>query len=197
MKAILTKNPPISPIKRHIIGQKALAAMLLLFAFTFASCEKGEEGNPGYAYVELTWFGQEPDYVEMDNDFIPTVFYWNWFYRVDPGIYNIYYEGHERILGIRIPYAWELEYEVWENPGKRGKYAWEKGPDGPDAYFTIELSPAGPEVYYEQVSADKSAGSSQGNGSRPKPGDVIVVEKQVKDFTMRLSYKCVEPRAAE
>ena len=180
--------------KRNNTRVTAVVLLLCITALTFTSCEKGEEGDPGYAYVALTWKGNEPTYIEMHNNFIPSVFYWDWYYRVDPGIYNVYYEGHQRILGIRIPYAWELEYEVWENPGRRGKYVWEKGPAGPDAYFTIELTPGGPEVFYEEVSADKSAASEAQPSPAYEDGDIIVVEKHNKDYSIRLTYKKVSPR---
>lgn len=169
--------------------------MLLVAALSFLpSCEKGEEGLPGLAFVAFSWVTDEPDYIEIENEFIPAVFYWDWYYRVDPGTYYVYYEGEHRRSSGMEPYAWELEYEVWENPGKPGKYYWEEGPDGPDAYFTVELSPFGPEVYYEEVTAEKSAGTEETEAPLFQPGHEIIVEKQVKNFNLRLKYKMVTPR---
>ena len=166
-------------------------AVSLLMIFASISCEKGEIGEPGLAFVAFTWVDHEPEYIEIANDFIPATFYWDWYYRVEPGIYYVYYEGIYR----RSPYAWELEYEVWENEGKRGKHAWVKGPDGPDAYFTIELSPFGPEVIYEEVYLDKSGAGFGNHTIIPEIGSSYVVEKQNKDYNLRLRYNRVEPRS--
>ncbi|TVR68276.1 MAG: hypothetical protein EA408_13710 [Marinilabiliales bacterium] len=167
-----------------------LAAVLLLLP----SCYKGEYGQPGLAFVAFTWIDDEPAYIEIENEFIPPVFYWDWFYRVDPGLYYIYYEGVHRRGGRLNPYAWELEYEVWENPGKKGKHPWQVGPDGPDAYFTIELTPFGPEVFYEEVYPEKSAQLEDETEIIMNNGDVIIIEKQNKNHTLRLTYRKVAPR---
>jgi len=164
-------------------------AFAILFSLILPSCEKGELGDPGLAFVAFTWTEHEPEYIEIANDFIPAVFYWDWYYRVDPGIYYVYYEGVFR----RSPYAWELEYEVWENEGTKGKHAWIKGTNGPDAYFTIELSPLGPEVIYEEIYPDKTGAHSELDLVVPEIGSTIIVEMNNNDFNLRLRYKKVEP----
>lgn len=165
-------------------------AILLTLPFSFSSCEKGEYGQPGYAFVAFTWVDAEPDYIEIANDFIPAVFYWNWFYRVDPGIYSVYYEGKHN----RRSYAWELEYEVWENEGKRAKYVWVEPTDGPDAYFTIELSPFGPEVIYEEVKVEKQGYVDDSESHFLEFGQKVILEMHHEGYNLRLRYQRVEPR---
>ena len=167
-----------------------LVAIVITLSLSFTSCEKGEYGQPGYAYVAFTWVDAEPDYIEIVNDYIPAVFFWNWFYRVDPGIYSVYYEGKHN----RRTYAWELEYEVWENDGKRAEFVWIEPKDGPDAYFTVELSPFGPEVIYEEVEVEKQGYVDDSDDHPAEIGHEIILEKHQEEYSLRLRYKRVEPR---
>ena len=164
--------------------------VLLIVAFSFLSCEKGEYGQPGFAFVAFSWVDAEPDYIEIANDYIPAVFYWDWFYRVDPGIYTVYYEGTHK----RNTYAWELEYEVWENDGKRAEFVWLEPKDGPDAYFTVELSPSGPEVIYEEVEVEKQGYIDDSDSHPMKVGQEVILEKHHEGYSLRLRYKRVESR---
>jgi hypothetical protein len=180
------------PQKRQIKAIRFLTLLgcLFILSFSFSSCEKGELGQPGYAFVAFAWVDAEPDYIEIANEFIPAVFYWDWFYRVDPGLYAVYYE----VKHNRRAYAWELEYEVWENPGKRAKYVWLEPTDGPDAYFTIELSPYGPEVIYEEVKVEKQGFIDDSDNYHTEIGQEVILEKQHEDYNLHLRYKRVEPR---
>ncbi len=187
-------NPQAPGQSKSKTGLLVLAFLLPAVLMLIPSCYKGEYGQPGLAFVAFTWIEDEPSYIEIENEFIPPVFYWDWFYRVDPGIYYIYYEGDHRRGGRINPYAWELEYEVWENPGKKGKHLWQTGPDGPDAYFTIELSPFGPEVFYEELYPEKSAKQEDEPGINMNIGEVIILEKQSNNHNLRLTYRKVEPR---
>ncbi len=177
-------------IKSESMHRLIFVGIILTLSFSFLSCEKGEYGQPGYAFVAFTWADAEPDYIEIANDFIPAVFYWNWFYRVDPGIYSVYYEGKHN----RRTYAWELEYEVWENEGKRAKYVWVEPTDGPDAYFTIELSPFGPEVIYEEVKVEKQGYVDDSESHFLEVGQEVILEMLHEDYNLRLRYQRVEPR---
>ncbi len=177
---------------RHICYLK-VPVLVLVLLLTIQSCEKGEFGEPGLAFVAFTWVDSEPDYIEIANDFIPAVFYWDWYYRVDPGVYSIYYEGTRRVSGGLQAYAWELEYEVWENPAKQARYRWDEAPNAPDAYFTIELSPSGPKVYHEDIYPDKSSPDTGLNLTIPEVGTSIIVEKANHNYNLRLTYKRVMP----
>jgi hypothetical protein len=167
--------------------------LILAALFLLGSCEKGLDGWPGRAYVAFSWIVDEPDYIEIDNEYVPPVFYWDEFYRVAPGLYFAYYEGYHRVGRQLYEYAWELEYEVWENPGEPGRVHRQNGVDGPDAYFTIVLSPYGPETLYEEVARLKSAVDELPE-NLPAIGDEIVIEQSDEDFNLIIRYKKVEPR---
>lgn len=177
-------------IKAESIHRLFFVAMLLALSCSFSSCEKGEYGEPGFAFVAFSWVDAEPDYLEIANDFIPAVFYWDWFYRVDPGIYYVYYEGKYG----RNDYAWELEYEVWEKEGKRAEFVWLEPENGPDAYFTVELSPFGPEVIYEEVEVEKQGYVDNSDSHPMEVGQEVILEKHHEGYSLRLRYKRVEPR---
>ncbi len=196
----MTRNPDNKLVPSGISIQKlrliVAAILLLAVILLILSCEKGSYGEHGLAFVAFTWIEDEPEYIEIENEFIPAVFYWDWFYRVDPCIYYIYYEGNHWRGGRTNPYAWELEYEVWENPGKKGKHPWQTGSDGPDAYFTIELSPFGPEVFYEELYHEKSAVPVEEHEVIINDSEEIIIEKQSNSYNLRLRYKRVEPRGS-
>lgn len=185
------KNNPVKYFRQRLTF---FAILLLLLIMLFPSCEEGNDGLPGFAFVAFTWIDTEPEYIEIENEFIPEIFYWDWFYRVDPGLYYIYYEGTQRRGGREHPYAWELEYEVYENPGERGKLFWQDGDDGPDAYFTIECSPFGPEIYYEEADIEKSTSLNDEQEIVINTGDGMIVEKHHNNYSLRLIYKKVQPR---
>ena len=194
---ILPNNPLTGLSGFNRLRPAALTILLFSLLLSFSSCRKGLYGDDGWAFVSLTWIDDEPEYLEIENDFIPRVFFWDYYYRVEPGLYFIYYEGVHRRGGRVTPYAWELEYEVWVNKGERGKAYWQVGEDGPDAYFTIECSPFGPEVFYEEVYPEKSASLNEDTEVVMNDGEVIIVEKQSENYTMQIRYRKVEPRNNE
>ena len=193
----LPNNPLTGLSGFNRLRPAALTILLFSLLLSFSSCRKGLYGDDGWAFVSLTWIDDEPEYLEIENDFIPRVFFWDYYYRVEPGLYFIYYEGLHRRGGRVTPYAWELEYEVWVNKGERGKAYWQVGEDGPDAYFTIECSPFGPEVFYEEVYPEKSASLNEDTEVVMNDGEVIIVEKQSENYTMQIRYRKVEPRNNE
>lgn len=183
-------------IRQPAPGIRLIPASILLAAalFLLASCEKGYDGWPGRAYVALAWYGDEPDYIELENEYIPSVFYWDEYYRVAPGFYWLYYEGHYRRGGRDYEYAWDMEYEVWENPGTRGK-PFKDGEDGPDAWFTIELTPDGPEILYEESYPLKSAIPDKEAEIIVQNDDEIIIEKHNNNYSIRIRYKKADPRS--
>ncbi len=191
----LSHNQSAAAKKGNRFSQLLPGLFILVLLLILGSCEKGHDGWPGRAYVALSWLEHEPDYIELDNEYIPAVFYWDEYYRVAPGLYWIYYEGIHSRRGKLYEYAWEIEYEVWENPGERGK-PFKDGLDGPDGYFTIELAPDGPEVYYEEFSPAKSATADENAGIVFRNDEEIIVEKHDNNFTLRIRYKKVDPRSA-
>jgi len=128
-----------------------IATFMLLSVILLTSCEKdywGRDGNPGRAYLALTWYDNEPDYLDIGNTEIPHQFYWDEFYRVTPGFYNMYYEITYESWGFVKSRAFEMDYEIWEESGEAGRLNY-NGQDGRDAYFTLELDKKGPSIYHE------------------------------------------------
>ena len=96
----MTRNPDNKLVLAEIRIQKlrptVTGIFLLAVILLISSCEKGSYGEYGLAFVAFAWIEDEPEYIEIENEFIPALFYWDWFYRVDPGLYYIYYEGDHR-----------------------------------------------------------------------------------------------------
>jgi hypothetical protein len=188
------KAETFNPVLRRPPGSRLFLMLPFLFLLIL-SCQKGDEPYPGMAFVALAWEVTEPEYLEMENPFIPPVFYWDWFYRIDPGVYYIYYEGRHRVGGKINPFAWELEYEIWEYEGKRGRHYWQDGENGPDAYFTIVCSPFGPEVYHEKYTPEKSLLPDERILPAPGTEKEIILEEFAHSFGIRLRYRQVIPRS--
>ncbi len=174
----------------------ALLSLLLLIPLSLLfSCQKGDDPFPGLAFVAISYTVVEPEFIEMENPFIPELFYWDWFYRTDPGLYYIYYEGDRRVGGRSNPYAWEIEYEIWEYEGKRARYFWQEGETGPDAYFTIVCSPYGPEVHHEKDYPEKTTWDDDQIISAPGTEKEIIIEELSHNFGFRMRYRQVIPRS--
>jgi hypothetical protein len=184
-----TKGKLLYPLRKMYNLFILIAAILLL-----NSCEKGYDGWPGKAFVGFIWIDDEPAYIEFENEYIPSMFYWDEYYRVAPGLYYVYYEGEHFIGNQLYEYAWELEYEVYEIEGERGRPFRRDGTDGPDTYFTIECSPHGPELYFEEFYKEKSADIKGEAEVIINNGEEIIIEKTENNFGLRLRYKKTEPR---
>ncbi len=193
MKAKIS-GPACLPATR--INYARLSFLLLIPLSLLFSCEKGDDPFPGLAFVAVSWTVVQPEYIEMDNPFMPEVFYWDWFYRVDPGVYYVYYEGNHRVGGKINPYAWELEYEIWEYEGKRARYFWQDDENGPDAYFTIVCTPFGPEVFHEKDYPEKTTYADGQVIPVPGTENEIIIEELSHNFGFRLRYRQVIPRSS-
>jgi hypothetical protein len=192
LKPKVMKTNFINSAKAKIL----LLAAFFLLIFGVISCDfyYGLDGRPGRSYLALEWNQTEPNYIEAGNRYIPELFYWGEYYRVPPGIYLLYYEG-EYYTGKRwITYAWELEYEVWENPGEPGRPNGIDGMDGADVDFTIVCAPGGPTLYIDEYY--KSAGDKEIEDYEiiQNTGDIIEIMQTKENFTLRVKYKKVEPR---
>jgi hypothetical protein len=138
------------------IAVRSFLPFLILFGFP--ACQKawyGYDGRPGDAFVALTWQVSEPTYVDAGTGAIPYKFYYGNFYKIFPGYYNLYYEGRVFTGMYWATYSWEVVYEIWEVPGERGGWHY-NGANGPDNFFTIELSPYGPYITNHYKSAELS-----------------------------------------
>ncbi len=164
---------------------KSLSAFILILIL--ASCEKepwyGNDGRPGDAYIALTWQVEEPTYVDAGTYAIPPVFYYGEYYRINPGYYDLYYEGRTwNGMGWAF-YAWEVEYTIRVIDGEPGGWHY-NGADGPDNYFTIEMSPYGP-----YISSDyKSSEISEKYELISDTGDEIVIKQVLEGLEMEVTY---------
>lgn len=130
--------------RRNIFG---INLIILLLSFTvsgllFTSCERGHDGQPGNAYLALSYEGTEPTYIDAGTPAIPAVFQWNYFYPAYPGTFTLYYEG-DYFNGSQLShYTWQVNYVIWINPGQKGGYGFD-GHNGADSYLTLDCTSQG------------------------------------------------------
>lgn len=167
----------------------------VIIVLIFASCKKdfqGRDGLPGRAFLGLTWYDIEPQYIDIGNTDIPYKFYWDEFYRVYPGNYTLYYEVSFWEDNIHKLYAYEIVYDIWINSGELGGTNYH-GRDGADTYFTLELCPEGPYIIEEEDF--KSTGKTlKLEKELINIGEKNEIITQKNDFGMKVVYKRVEPR---
>lgn len=171
---------------------KSLFIILILGLFTLSSCHKEYiiiDGAPGRAYLALIWTEMEPDYLDPGTFAIPDLFYWDEYYRISPGFYTMYYDGAYYDEGDFIEYAWEIDYEIYENPGEEG-YPNQIGRNGEDNYFTLECNPYGPWMYQDFKSSSLKSDSSIKLVSAEK----IIIEKKKSNYTLKITYRKVAKR---
>ncbi len=180
------------------LGTGRVAVLLGLFAVLFSSCyhedyyyPEGRDGRPGNAYLSLTWAYDIPNYIDAGTGAIPPYFEWSRYYMAYSGYYTLYYEGNYWNGYAWGYYAWEVNYEIWVNSGEPGGYYYD-GLDGADTYFTLECSPYGPYAYKDE----QIGGGDTGNGTKliSDKDDEIVIMKEKKNYSMKVTYKKVEKR---
>lgn len=172
--------------------QKVIAVLIIL---SLTACEKawhGQDGQPGDAYLALTWAEAEPSYIDAGTGAIPPVFYWGDYYKARPGSYTMYYEGSVWMGMGWANYAWEVMYEIWEIPGENGDWYY-NGANGPDQYFTIECNPFGPYI----GSSYKSGELAEGFELIEAAENEISVKKKAEGFEMTITYYKKEKRVGE
>jgi hypothetical protein len=157
----------------------------VLSILLFTSCRKGEDGIPGNAYLALQWNVQLPSYLDAGTAAIPPVFEWGRFYPAYPGYFTLYYEGDYYNGTAYNHYSWELNYQIWINPGEEGGFGYD-GRNGPDSYLTIIISPFGP--FTDRL--NKSLPSGNGNYSViEESDDLIKVLQENGKYSMMVVYK--------
>lgn len=164
----------------------------ILFTFSLTSCEKawyGRDGRAGDAYLALQWNQSEPTYIDAGTAAIPQIFYWNEFYRINPGYYQLYYEGRIWAGNGFATYAWEVNYEIWEIAGERGDWYY-NGSDGPNNYFTIECNPYGPYI----DNGYKSSVEEKWEVLEANENQIIILQK-ADGLNMKVTYEKVNPKA--
>lgn len=172
-----------------------LFVVMILMGFGSTSCEYyGRDGRPGKSYLAIDYRQSEPYYIEAGTKYIPEVFYWGEFYRVPAGFYLLYYEGEYYNGRSWVDYAWEVEYEIWENPGEYGSPYGVDGFDGADAYFTIECAPNGPYVYVDEYYKAAKEDGSEGFELVSNTGEEIKIRKTSNEFTLEVTYRSKQPQ---
>lgn len=160
--------------------------VILTIVLTSTSCEKYHDGQPGRAFISLSWSNDEPDYIETGNSSIPVSFFYDDYYETNTGFYTLYYEGKVWNGTSYSKYAWEVDYEIWINPGEVSDGR-SDGLDGLDNFFNIDLSPFGP--YTSSYSARKS-NTIKNNIKEIKPG-VFQILQQSNEYHLKITYRNV------
>ena len=177
MKTIIkNKIKTIKLIKIQII--KVLLVFVIL-TLSISSCRIEVDGRPGRAYLSLEWNGYKPTFVDAGTSAIPEYFDYGRFYRIQPGYYNIYYEGTDYYYSTPRNYAWDMDYEIFLNEGRPNGY------NGDDVYFTIELNPWGPESFFTDK---KQNDLILGYKIIEKNDKIIILERSVDDYGIRIKY---------
>lgn len=147
-----------------------------------APCNGGA-GVAGLAFFSIDWEQVPPDYLWTDNTAIPPVFTYGDFYQSGPGNFDLYYEGEFIENCCPVQYQWDVNFDVWVNLGTTGPCG-EPGYAGADSYLTLVCGPYGP---YE-ARTNKTKQLPDGMKLISDTGDQIIVEKEVDDVKMRITY---------
>ena len=176
-------------VTRRTINSLAAALVILIISSCVKEPWYGRDGKPGDTYISLTWQVEEPTYVDAGTHAIPPLFYYGEYYRINPGYYELYYEGRVWNGMSYAYYAWEVEYQIRALAGEPGDWYY-NGSDGPDNFFRIEMSPYGPYISndYKSVNADENSIVVSDNG------DTIVIKQVLEGMEMVATYKSVERR---
>lgn len=190
MKKVLRMKPRSS-------SRFFLFGLLPALILGFTSCTNyydydtsGRDGYPGKAYLALHWDLDEPDFIDAGTSDIPPVFEWGAYYLTNPGIYTFYYDGEDWDGYRWNEYAWEVDFEIWINPGEQGSKYYD-GLDGMNNFFSIVCSPYGPDVLYDGKSYKKTTASES---KIPDVGTKITRELTSNDLQMKVTYKRVDKR---
>lgn len=175
------------------VTRKSVQILLpVLLILVLSACERawhGSDGRPGDAFIALTWQVEQPNYIDAGTAAIPKRFYYGQYYKINPGYYDLYYEGTVWTGQFWGSYAWEVTYEIWEVPGERGDWYY-NGANGPDNYFDIEMSPYGPYIYSDY----KSGAEETKYEVLEETDDRIVVLQKGDGVNMKVTFKKVDPR---
>ena len=110
---------------------------LIIFQSCVYETHHGSDGRDGESFFKINWEDEEPSAVYTDG-VIPTNFYWDTYYRTDPGFYIIGYEYQYFTSHGTVIYPYEVEIEIYNFEGEPGDYNYD-GKDGDDVYFELVL----------------------------------------------------------
>jgi hypothetical protein len=153
-----------------------------------SSCERyGSDGRPGMAFLSVNWDVSKPTYLDVGTSDIPEVFEWGTYYRAYPGINTLYYDGKVWNGSTWANYAWEVDYEIYENPGENGRPHY-NGRDGLNSYFDIVCTPYGPDI------TSYNALIKPGETTNDVNWTPITVIKRDGNYSIKITYKNVTPK---
>jgi hypothetical protein len=159
-----------------------IAMVSLLF---FSSCERyGSDGLPGRAFLSVNWDVSKPLYLDVGTSAIPNVFEWGVYYRAYPGTYTLDYDGQVWKGTYWANYAWQVDYEIYENPGQPGGPNY-NGRDGLNSYFDIVCTPYGPDITWYDARV-KPADYSRDVNSTP---DRITIVNHDGNYSIKITYR--------
>lgn len=187
-----TIRPKSSSKKARLRVLPFLASIVLLTTLNSCYVETGYDGRPGDSFLSLEWEETEPDYLDAGTSSIPPVFQWGKYYYTSPGFYTLYYEGEYWDFWGFSYYAWEIDYEIWQNAGTPGGPGY-NGYDGRDTYLTLVLSPYGP--YTSRW--EKSTKENSQRTIIEESEDKIVYTETDGAYTIKVTYKKVLPKKAK
>jgi len=156
------------------------------------SCHVGTDGRPGLAYISFDWEESKPEFIDCGTSAVPPNFYYGTSYRINPGWYTAYYEGKVWNGQAWGTYAWEMDYEIWVNPGQRGGYGY-NGKDGMNTYLNFICSPYGPKLFRQDAYLRKAPVEAEIIDSEILPNGDQVMEYHVDDYSVRITYRKAEP----
>ena len=175
-----------------LIGKISYSFLIVFILTLLSSCEDdyyGRDGRPGRAYLSLSWSNEIPEYIDASTSDIPPTFKWGDNYRTSPGNYVLYYEGSVWNGFGFTSYAYDVEYEIIENPGKEGQPYNIDGRDGKNTYLTIECSPYGPYLF-----SNKRGTVSKNYEIINNNDDSTEVVQKGENFSIKIIYRKANPR---
>ncbi|MCQ2605809.1 MAG: hypothetical protein MJ204_04605 [Bacteroidales bacterium] len=166
--------------------KKLLALFCASIAF-FSSCDMGEDGLPGDAYLKLNWSNEEPSYV-YTNGAVPANFKWDTYYLTKPGVYTIDFEyeyEHSHSTVVK-PYA--VDIEIFEIEGEYGRTHGRDGKDADkDVFFDIMLFPDG-EIDFTHEIVKRTEEDNARTKSATIEEPIIVSEKSEVNGKYAIKY---------
>lgn len=168
---------------------KRLAIILGIASFFFASCNVGDPGLDGDAFVKINWNEKEPKYVHTDM-MIPWTFDYDTYYRSSPGEYLIEfgYEYEKRYETVVYPYS--VSVEIWVEEGEYGRTHGRDGRDARnDVYFDIDLYPDGDiDFVHELVQRDYTSSSKSATVDTTETDEKTLVSQTI-DYQGNYGFK--------
>lgn len=173
---------------------KKILFITVLALIGLSSCDFGEPGLDGDAFLKINWANEEPYRVE--TTVLPANFSWDTYYKVRPGDYTVYTEYIHRRSGRDVIDPYEFDIEIWIVEGECGHSHHRDGRDADeDVFFDLDIYPDGiPEFTHERVRRTSYESKSYDLNSEVSGKTLISEKTDIKDgFGIKCSvYKLPE-----